>query len=390
VARLVDARRLAGGPDEESREQVGQRGVVLPVEDQRAQQIRTPQEGAVHRGGAAHDHVVAAAGARVAPVDHELVGAQARLACHLVHGFGGGHALAPAGRRVDVHLDDAGVGRHADDVQARVVGRRITLDVHRQAQLFGGGLGRGDQLEVVLDALHGRHEHAQASVTGLGGEGGAHAALELYQRLLAAILARLVGPHARAGQLSPGGGRQARGRLDAAHDVVVVRQRLTLFRGVRGVDVRIGLRRHEGQRREGQAVAHRAVSGDQEQVLAPQLPALRAPARALVLGLPALDGQHEARRRGEPAREHPRDASALLGALQLRVLGGHVLGQLGLGQDPAGRVFERRRHVLGAHRQVLGHDLQELLGVLGRGARVLVFARDELGQAPDGHVVPRQ
>jgi hypothetical protein len=45
VARLVDARRLAGGADEHAGEQVGQRRVVLPVGDQAAQQVGPAQAG---------------------------------------------------------------------------------------------------------------------------------------------------------------------------------------------------------------------------------------------------------------------------------------------------------------------------------------------------------
>ena len=47
AARFVDARVLAGRADEEPREQVRQRRMVVPVADQAAQQVRTPQERAV-------------------------------------------------------------------------------------------------------------------------------------------------------------------------------------------------------------------------------------------------------------------------------------------------------------------------------------------------------
>jgi hypothetical protein len=45
VARLVDARRLAGRADEHAGEQVGQRRVVLPVGDQAHQQVGPAQAG---------------------------------------------------------------------------------------------------------------------------------------------------------------------------------------------------------------------------------------------------------------------------------------------------------------------------------------------------------
>ena len=45
VARLVDARRLAGRADEEAAEQVAERRVVVPVADHAREQIGAPQEG---------------------------------------------------------------------------------------------------------------------------------------------------------------------------------------------------------------------------------------------------------------------------------------------------------------------------------------------------------
>ena len=80
VAGLVDARGLGGRADEEAGEEVGDRRVALPVQDEAAQQVGAAQERAVEGGGAADDDVVAAAGAGVLAVDHELVGAEAALA----------------------------------------------------------------------------------------------------------------------------------------------------------------------------------------------------------------------------------------------------------------------------------------------------------------------
>ena len=53
--------------------------MALPVQDQAAQQVRPAQERAVERGRAADHDMVAAAGAGVLAVDHELVGAEAGL-----------------------------------------------------------------------------------------------------------------------------------------------------------------------------------------------------------------------------------------------------------------------------------------------------------------------
>ena len=82
-------------------EQIAERGVALPVQDQAAQQVRTAQERAVIWRGTAHHHVIAAAGAGMAAIQHEFVGPEPALAGLFIHGFGGGDAFAPGCRGVD-------------------------------------------------------------------------------------------------------------------------------------------------------------------------------------------------------------------------------------------------------------------------------------------------
>ena len=77
VPGFVDPRRLARRPDEHAREQVRQRRMVVPVGDQAAEQVGPAQDRAVGRRRPAEHDVVAAAGAGVPAVDHELLGAQA-------------------------------------------------------------------------------------------------------------------------------------------------------------------------------------------------------------------------------------------------------------------------------------------------------------------------
>ena len=117
MTRFVDARRLARRADEQAGEQVGQRRVALPVEHEALQQVRPAQERAVRRRRAADDDMVAAAGAGVAAVDHELVGAEPRLPRFLVDAARDVDAIAPGRGGMHVDLDDAGVGRHLDDVE---------------------------------------------------------------------------------------------------------------------------------------------------------------------------------------------------------------------------------------------------------------------------------
>ena len=49
--------------------------MIVPVTNQAAQQVGAPQEGTVLRGGAAHDYMIAAAGAGVLSIQHEFLGA---------------------------------------------------------------------------------------------------------------------------------------------------------------------------------------------------------------------------------------------------------------------------------------------------------------------------
>ena len=111
-------------------------------------------------------------------VDHELFRAQAGLARVLVNALGDRHAVVPGRGGMDVHLDHAGIGGHADHVQARVVRGRIALDMDLQVQAQGRGLDRVQQVQVFLQRGDRRHEHAQPPVLGFHGERGAHGSLQ--------------------------------------------------------------------------------------------------------------------------------------------------------------------------------------------------------------------
>ena len=126
VARLVDARVLAGRADEQAGEQVGQRRVVVPVADQALQQVGPAQQRRFVRRGAAQDDVVAAAGAGVAAVEHEFLGAEPRRARLLV--------------------DDLRLARRAPPssptgwmLTSITPGSGVTLKCSRRGSLPGGG-----------------------------------------------------------------------------------------------------------------------------------------------------------------------------------------------------------------------------------------------------------
>ena len=72
--------------------------MVVPVAEQAAQQVGPAQERAVGRRRAAEDDVVAAAGAGVPAVEHELLGAQPRLPGLLVEDGGVLDQLVPVVR----------------------------------------------------------------------------------------------------------------------------------------------------------------------------------------------------------------------------------------------------------------------------------------------------
>ena len=95
VARLVHARRLTRRADEEAGEEIGEGGMALPVNHQTAQQIGPAQERRMGGVGPAQHHMVAAACAGVATIDHEFIGAQPRIAGLFVELRGGVHRLAP-------------------------------------------------------------------------------------------------------------------------------------------------------------------------------------------------------------------------------------------------------------------------------------------------------
>src|SRR3984885_8870035 len=122
---------------------------------------------------------------------------------------------------------------------------------------------------------------------------------------------------------------------------------------------------------------------------APGFPFLAAPADPTGLRLPALDRQDIARRLSQAARENASDAVALLRVLELGVLRRDVRRQIGLLDEPLGRVLIGRRDMVGRNAE-FGRDCAEqrlrrllacpgLLSLRGDALRVLP---DRLAVAP--------
>src|SRR5205823_14807691 len=84
VAGFVHAGGLTGWADEQAAEEPAQRRMVLPIGQERAQQVGPAQDRGIRRGLPADDDVVAAPGAGVPPIDHEFLGPEAGLAGFLV------------------------------------------------------------------------------------------------------------------------------------------------------------------------------------------------------------------------------------------------------------------------------------------------------------------
>jgi hypothetical protein len=112
--------------------------------------------------------------------------------------------FGPVVRRVDVDLDHPGVGRHLQQLQARVARRRVAFQHDLDPLLGRRGLDRGQQLEVVLQVGQRRHEDvhhtAAAAPRGFGA------------RAVGAL--RVAHLHAQRGAGQPARRLLARGRAD--------------------------------------------------------------------------------------------------------------------------------------------------------------------------------
>ena len=280
VARLVDARRLAGRADEHAREQVRQRRVVLPVGDEALQQVGPAQQRAVGGRRAAQRHVVAAAGAGVAAVEHELLGAEPRLPRFLVQRLGGRDQLVPGRRRMDVDLDDAGIGRDVEHAQ-RADRAAACSPRWRPAwpQRAGGLLDRGQQRDVVLEPGERRHEDVQVAVAHLDAQRGLDHLARRRGVAAGDFLPASASPRASGSGSAPRGANGSTAWLDV------------------GV-----LRQHVRQRRERQAQPERRIAAERVEPLAPQRPAAAVPLDAAAPSRDRLQRQHEAGGPVEPCR----------------------------------------------------------------------------------------
>jgi hypothetical protein len=234
--------------------------VVLPVADQAHQQVGPAQAGRVGRRRGAERDVVAAAGAGVAAVEHELLGAQARQAGFLVEPRGVVHQLLPTAGGMDVDLDHAGVGRDTEFLHARIVGRRVAFQAHRQLEVGRRGFDRGQQGDEIFQQRHRRQEDAEHAVAHFGAQRGVHD----FMRVVAGL--GRTGGYVHLESLGFGFHRCLGQRLEYLERVA-----LEFLFLVAGLD--------PGQRGQRQAQAQRRIAGNQVEVLAAQRPGAGAEAR---------------------------------------------------------------------------------------------------------------
>ena len=117
--------------------------------------------------------MIAAAGAGVAAIQGEFLGAQVLLERGLVQELGVLNKFVPVVRRVDVHLNHAGIGRHLQQLQARVARRWIAFEHDFHVERFGGCLDRGQQVEIVFKPGDRWHEDVQVPLPRLHAQRGA-------------------------------------------------------------------------------------------------------------------------------------------------------------------------------------------------------------------------
>ncbi len=267
VPRLIYARRLRGRAEEQTGEQVRQRRMVVPVGNQAAQHIRASQKGRVPSRRTAQHEVIAAAGAGMPAVEHELLGGQARLMRGLIQMSGARSQLLPAMRGMNVDFDDARIGSHAKALQPRIARRLISFHDHGMGKGARGSFDCAHQLEIVLETFGRRHEDIQHTVAWLS----AHRRVrDPSSRLVCLWSSRgnAIAVIGRAGALAPPG----LGGTQLLADLNCARQRRENLRGIGGMYERVVGRRGPRQRIQRQAISQGRIPGEQITAFAAQKP----------------------------------------------------------------------------------------------------------------------
>src|SRR5947199_326018 len=75
---------------------------------------------------------------------------------------------------MQVHFNDAGIGCDFEDVEPRVMRRRVALNQHGKLELRRGVFDGGNELEVLLERRDRWHEDVQFSIARFDAQSGAH------------------------------------------------------------------------------------------------------------------------------------------------------------------------------------------------------------------------
>ncbi len=177
----------------------------------------------------------------------------------------------------------------------------------------------------------------------------------------------------RAEHLGRSGGRLGRRRqrhrlTPAGQQDLARRQGVAPLERVDGQHIRVVRGRDVGERAYRQAVAHRRVARQEEQLAPPQTPALRHPAPAALLAVPNLDRHHVAGGLVKAALEHLDDAGALLRIVELVVERVEIERQLLLYEQEVRPVFVCGHGAIGGQVELLGKRYRKPRGIgHGRG-----------------------
>ena len=352
---------LAGGADEHPRKQIGKRWMVVPVSDEAAQQIRPAEESAVVRSLAADDDMVAAAGAGVLSVEHELLGAEAGFAGQIVKDGGGFHQLVPRRGGVDVYFDNARVRGDLEQAGPRIVRGRVAFEHYRHLEMIGGVFNGSHQVEIVGDVLDRRQEDEDLPIARFDaerrardpGSGFAH-----FRRLWAVLGGhRFVGYAWRDKQV-PLALRLLR-KLGAGCERI----------GIVGIGDVFGL--GPGKRFEGQTVSHGRIAGDEKHVIRGEEPRLAGPAGSAGASGDAAQGKDDAGLLAQALFEDAGHALALDGIFELGIERVHVDRQTALLPHIVEDVFIGGDGERSADFQAFRQSIEELPGMFDGVAVIL-------------------
>src|ERR1700683_2375346 len=89
------------------------------------------------------------------------------FACKRVKLRGVSDELIPGCRRMYVYFDHAWIGGHFEHSDSRVEGQRVSLQHHRYLEISGRLLDCSDEIQIISNIFHRRHEHVKLALAWL-------------------------------------------------------------------------------------------------------------------------------------------------------------------------------------------------------------------------------